>query len=317
MLNPPRTKRKERQPSTNEEDSSAEDTLSASDENAAGALPTPRDISDVQVVIASGDDASSSQSNSFTNVPAPTEAKPPNQSHPESPALKPPGRSASYTYVSREATIDGSMSNSSSKMSDSDSMIGVDLPITVIVALKTLRGSFALSSPTSVLRRSGLRASGRKMRNDESQREDYADEHHATAPTIAVPKREHFHRSSPDVSREASERVIRPNGKQRQHFISQRSSNYKTPPRPGRILGAPFDARPATRLPAPSTAGTRAKSPHPGRSRRNHRNERQSANPAISKALSSTDQWWAGPESSVTKIIGDLRRSLMRDPRRV
>ena len=208
-------------------------------------------------------------------------------------------------------------------------------PKPMLVALTTLRGSFALSSSPPWLRGSGCRASNRKLKTDPSEHDDYVDEHRLATPTITTPHREH-RRAAPNVAIDSSsEAATRPRtkclpgrssggparkfsrrGRQlaRLTDVLQRGQDtYRSDPNAPPLhthVTAGHASRAAASTATVAASGHSMANRRHSRVRRNHRNESM----ASGRIPPHVEEWWQGRASltaPLTQILGGLRRSLL------
>ena len=236
------------------------------------------------------------------------------------------------------------------------------------VALETLRGSFAaVTCVAASLRRSGTKASNRKLSVDDSCDQDYREDRKEMTHQVAVPQRVRpsANAKGPSSAIEASvtdrmtRRKSRCNSRSlfitartkalgRSHADKQQATAVSATNRTtlADILRSTSSARLETERHAgapPTVFETTVASqglgwndphqqywqkPRPGHVgggrfvRRNHRGERMSTNVASThlRHPPPSDQWWfegAIERSGVSKIIGEMRRSIKRNAARL
>jgi hypothetical protein len=244
-----------------------------------------------------------------------------------------------YTAVASDGGTPRDATDDAGVLQSTDASISSQ-PEATIVALQTLRGSFALKRATTATK---LHASNRKLATDDTGKDDYKEERMTERPTIDGPEREHENRPRSHRGEATLDRTPRGSG------VTMKLAPMMTPPsaiastskrrimslkpyrlqatRPRTRLADILDGDTGTSCKADARAAISGTTAPPikrtlrvhslwSKVRRNHRNDLMSTQ----KIPTVVEQWWREPPS-MSEILGDLRRSLVRsgsrDPRRV
>lgn len=211
----------------------------------------------------------------------------------------------------------------------------------VMVALQTLRGSFALACPSNRARGAESRASNRKLEADHSLNDDYNEEKRSASPSITSPirlkGRDTNQTSAATIECKPAERrqarttflptakALPSIGRQRTNLADILDTTTKGPDAYRSTPTAPVHTYPhapdvSKSIDKMLRARERKREHHHGhrrtKVRRNHRNEMMSSN----KIPPEEEKWWrsnSAVSTNLGSILGELRRSLMREPRRI